>query len=69
MRPIVLTIVMALAGCATTQPVEVVADSYCIASKKITWVPADTKPTIEQIVRHNARIDAACGKRKATPTS
>jgi len=49
------------AGCATTPPIEVVADSFCLASKKITWVPVDTKLTIDQVVKHNARIDAACG--------
>ena len=64
MKTTTLCIGLMLAGCATTPPVSVVADSYCIASKKITWDTADTRPTINQVVRHNARIDAACGAKK-----
>ena len=51
-----------LAGCATPQaPVQVVGDSYCQAAKKKTWSVNDTPETIEQIVRHNAGVDRACG--------
>jgi len=53
---------LTLAGCATPQaPVQVVGDSYCQAAKKKTWSVNDTPETIEQIVRHNAGVDRACG--------
>lgn len=68
----VAAVAAVLGGCATSPGIEVVADSYCLASKKITWVPEDTQETIDQIVRHNSGIDRACGGvkgKKATPTS
>lgn len=67
-RPIGAVAVLAiiaggLAGCASSQPqpVNVVADSFCIAAKKKTWSVNDTPATIEQIRKHNAGIDRACG--------
>ena len=57
-------IIMALllTACATPQPpVQVVADSFCQAAKKKTWSVNDTRETIDQIVKHNAGIDRACG--------
>lgn len=53
----------AMAGCAQDmpQPVNVVADSFCIAAKKKTWSVNDTPETIEQIRRFNAGVDRACG--------
>lgn len=72
-RPLaVALVVLLLAGCAATggPTIGVVADSFCLASKKITWSIEDSKPTIDQIVRHNSGHDRAClkGKRPA-PTS
>lgn len=52
-----------VAGCETSSPqqINVLADSFCIAAKKKTWSVNDTPETIEQIRKHNAGIDRACG--------
>ena len=62
MRIAIIALAALVAGCATPQaPVQVVGDSFCQAAKKKTWSVNDTPETIEQIVRHNAGIDRACG--------
>ena len=54
-----------VAGCATNPvPVQVVADSFCMAAKKRTWSVNDTQETIDEAIRHNAGIDKACGKKR-----
>ena len=73
-RPVAVAILVAgLGGCAASggPTISVVADSFCVASKKITWVPDDSKETIDQIVKHNAGIDRACRVKgqKYAPTS
>lgn len=52
-----------LGACAQDKPapVQVVADSFCIAAKKRTWSVNDTPETISEIMRHNQGIDRACG--------
>jgi hypothetical protein len=37
-------------------------DTYCDIAKPITWAPADTRPTIDQVRRHNAQHAKACIK-------
>jgi len=67
MKALLITSMLLLAACGTPQaPVAVVADTYCQAARKITWSIDDTGATIEQIVRHNAGIDRACGARTKT---
>lgn len=60
-----------MAGCATAppQPVNVVADSFCIAAKKRSWSVDDTPETIAEAVKINAGIDRACGVKGKPPTS
>lgn len=54
-----------LAGCATTPaPVQVTSDSFCTASRKVTWSRDDTAETIQQIEAHNRSIDRACRKQR-----
>ena len=53
-----------LGGCANNPvPVQVVADSYCLAAKKRTWSVDDTQETIDEAIRINAGIDKACPKK------
>lgn len=53
-----------LSGCATTKPVVVRGDNYCRLTRQISWVPADTRMTIDQIRVHNTKRARVCGRRK-----
>ena len=44
-----------LAGCATST-----VDSYCLIAEPIFFSEADTKETIRQILRENAKHDELC---------
>ena len=56
-----------LGGCSQDMPqINVMSDSFCTVAKKRTWSVNDTPETIEQIVKHNAGIDRACGIPKPT---
>lgn len=64
MRAIIIGVALALAGCATAPvQVSVTGDSYCKVYRKLSWVPADTPPTIDGIRRENAKHDRVCGRR------
>lgn len=72
-RPVAAAAIFAMLGaCAGTPAIGVVADSYCLAAKKISWDIQDTQETINQIVRHNQGYDKACGvkgKSRSQPMS
>lgn len=56
-----------LAGCAKEppmQPVQITADSYCQIAQKVTWSVDDTRQTIQEVRRENAKHDARCGREK-----
>jgi hypothetical protein len=64
MRAIVLTLGIALAGCATTPPAPAVVDTFCLspASKKRTWNPeTDSVETMRAAVTFNRYVDRRCG--------
>ena len=65
-RSIILALfTVVLAGCATAPvPIAVVSDSFCQASRKVTWHTDDTAETIQQIEQHNRSIDRACRKQR-----
>lgn len=79
MRIALMTIVAlggaTLAGCSDpskvpVQPVSIIGSDFCeIAGSKMTWDVKDTKPTIRQVNRFNAKWDAKCGGKEAKPTS
>ena len=59
------SVAIGLSGCATTLPagpmgLTVTGNDYCKIFKKQTWVPADTRPTIDEINRENAKHDKLC---------
>jgi uncharacterized lipoprotein YajG len=57
------------AGCAKEppmQPVNITADSYCQIAQKVTWSIDDTRRTIDEGRRENAKHDARCREK---PTS
>ncbi len=55
-----------LGGCASSQvPVQVVANSYCMAAKKRSWSVNDTQESIDEAIRVNAGIDKACPAKKS----
>jgi uncharacterized lipoprotein YajG len=57
------------AGCAKEppmQPVNITADSYCQIAQKVTWSTDDTRRTISEIRRENAKWDNKCREK---PTS
>jgi hypothetical protein len=56
-----LLVLLALAGCApgdVVNKVDVVGDSFCRVAKKIDWSIDDTQLTVDQVRRHNARVDS-----------
>jgi hypothetical protein len=56
-------------GCAKDapmQPVQITADSYCQIAQKVTWSVDDTRRTIQEVRRENAKHDARCREK---PTS
>jgi PBP1b-binding outer membrane lipoprotein LpoB len=61
----IAAIALMLGGCAvgSATPVQVVADSYCLAAKKRTWSVNDTQETIDEAIRINAGIDKACPRK------
>ena len=64
MRPVAFAAALALAGCATSPvAVSVTGDSYCKVYRKLSWVPADTPPTIDGIRRENAKHNRICGSK------
>lgn len=63
-----------LAGCAADgsplpAPVNIVSDNYCAVSRKVSWDVDDTRQTIDEARRHNARIDKLCPPTSAAKTS
>jgi uncharacterized lipoprotein YajG len=57
------------AGCASgppMQPVQITADSYCQIAQKVTWSVDDTRRTIQEVRRENAKWDNKCREK---PTS
>lgn len=71
MRLIVLMMVaLVVAGCDTAPKpkvkVKIVGDSYCKIGEKWKWDIKDTKPTIAQARRVNAKYDRICNSRKKT---
>jgi uncharacterized lipoprotein YajG len=60
------------AGCAKEppmQPVQITADSYCQIAQKVTWSVDDTRRTITEVRRENAKIDSKCQNRAKDPAS
>lgn len=63
---------LALAGCAANGknldlnlvPVSLEPDNFCQVSRKVRWSTTDSTETIDQIRRHNAKVDRLCGKPK-----
>jgi len=53
---------LALAGCAPGEMPDWSAANFCSIAKKQTWSVGDTAATIDQVRRHNARVDQLCGK-------
>jgi uncharacterized lipoprotein YajG len=65
----VVAAVSLFAGCAKEppmQPVQITADSYCQIAQKVTWSVDDTRRTIQEVRRENAKHDARCREK---PTS
>jgi hypothetical protein len=62
---------LAFAGCVSTQPlaVSVQGDNYCAIAAKIRWSMQDTRETITQVSRENAKWDRACRPRKPPKVS
>jgi hypothetical protein len=57
-------------GCAQNapvQPVNITASDYCQIAQKVTWSPDDTRQTITEVRRENAKHDSRC--RASKPTS
>lgn len=60
---VAMSAIVALAGCAPeppVQPVSVVAHDYCQIAAKVTWDTRDTRATIQEIRRENAKFDKRC---------
>jgi len=60
---------LVLAGCSQDkpvpyQPVNIVADTYCAATKDLTWSVQDTSTTVDGVRRANAGRQAKCGAKK-----
>lgn len=65
MRYVPIALGLALAGCAKEppmQPVQITADSYCQIAAKVTWSVDDTRRTIDEVRRENAKWDKRCRK-------
>jgi hypothetical protein len=65
----VVVVAAILAGCASgppMQPVQITADSYCQIAQKVTWSVDDTRRTIQEVRRENAKWDTRCGREKPT---
>lgn len=63
-----LAAALLLTGCQDKpvpyQPVKVVADTYCAATKPQTWSVNDTTETLDGVRRANAGRNAKCGAKK-----
>ena len=70
MRALVIVSAVALGACAGVpkpdpKPAKLIGSDFCeIQKKKLTWVPADTRGTIDGIVKFNERWDSRCLKRR-----
>jgi hypothetical protein len=65
----VAVIAGALGGCASeppVQPVAITADNYCQIAAKVTWSVDDTRRTIQEVRRENAKHDARCREKPTT---
>jgi len=51
--------VAVLGGCATA-PVQVTNDTHCRIDRPLKWSVRDTRETISEIRRHNARFRGVC---------
>lgn len=73
-RALALVAAVLMAGCAADggplpAPVNIVSDNYCAVSKKVSWDVDDTRETIDEARRHNARIDKLCPPASAARTA
>lgn len=67
--PIIMTCVMSLGlgACETMQaakqerPIEFTSSDYCQIARKRTWSVDDTKASIDEARRENAKWDRLCG--------
>jgi hypothetical protein len=67
---IIGAVAIIMGGCAKepgAQPVNITASDYCAIAQKVTWSVDDTRETIGQVRRENAKVDRRCGA--ARPTS
>jgi hypothetical protein len=73
MRIVIVGLGLCLAACesapkqAPTSRVVIQGDSYCRLAEKWRWDVRDTKPTIQQARRVNAKYDRTCGRKKSKP--
>jgi hypothetical protein len=66
---IVGAVAIIMGGCAKepgAQPVNITASDYCMIAQKVTWSPDDTRQTITEVRRENAKHDKRCREK---PTS
>tara|TARA_S200002703_G_scaffold31933_1_gene27912 strand:- start:223 stop:441 length:219 start_codon:yes stop_codon:yes gene_type:complete len=70
MRFMIILSALVVAGCDTAPKpnvnVKIAGDSYCKIGEKWRWDIKDTKPTIAQARRVNAKYDRICNSRKKT---
>ena len=65
---IIIVAALVLGGCSSTETVNkisVTSDSFCRVAKKITFSIDDTQLTVDQVRRHNARVDTCAKEAKA----
>lgn len=58
---LVLAATLLLPGCSSTETVnkvDVTSNTFCKVAKKIEWSIDDTQLTVDQVRRHNARVDS-----------
>jgi hypothetical protein len=66
---IVGAVAIVMGGCAQeppVQPVNITASDYCQIAQKVTWSPDDTRQTITEVRRENAKVDRRCGSGRPT---
>jgi hypothetical protein len=66
---IVAAVALFFGGCAKDapmQPVNITADSYCQIAQKVSWSVDDTRRTIDEVRRENAKWDQRCGRERPT---
>jgi hypothetical protein len=66
---IIGAVAIIMGGCAKepgAQPVNITASDYCAIAQKVSWSVDDTRDTINQVRRENAKVDRRCGRDKPT---